>query len=172
MKRYVIAGGPGIGKTTTIAELKRRGYPIIDETSRQVIDESLRANSDLVPWLRLEEFQKEVSERQAEKEAKPLETDFVFMDRSIIDGHAYCIYGNVKVPDIIESFSKKIHYDKVFILDPLPYATDKHRHEDPIKAQKIHHEIIKSYIHFGYEPIFVPVMPIEERVDWILEKIK
>jgi len=39
MKIYVISGGPGTGKTTTIKALKKAGFKILKEAARKVAEE-------------------------------------------------------------------------------------------------------------------------------------
>jgi predicted ATPase len=48
---YVITGGPSTGKTTTVTALTQRGYHVVEEAARLVIEErrrvleALRTNS-------------------------------------------------------------------------------------------------------------------------------
>jgi predicted ATPase len=37
IKKYVLTGGPGTGKTTVLEILSLRGYNIISETAREII---------------------------------------------------------------------------------------------------------------------------------------
>lgn len=54
MKKYVITGGPGIGKTTVIELLASRGYVIVLEVARLITEEEKSKGSDILPWLNLE----------------------------------------------------------------------------------------------------------------------
>jgi predicted ATPase len=46
----VISGGPGVGKTTTLLELERRGFRCAAEVARQIIQEQVRDRGDALPW--------------------------------------------------------------------------------------------------------------------------
>src|SRR5258708_40013458 len=50
MKRYILTGTPGSGKTSILHELKRQGYWVVDEAATDVIArEQGLGNSE--PWL-------------------------------------------------------------------------------------------------------------------------
>jgi predicted ATPase len=42
MPRIVFAGGPGVGKTTVLLALQARGYPIVGDSARTIIQERRR----------------------------------------------------------------------------------------------------------------------------------
>src|SRR6185312_6669514 len=44
---YVLTGGPCAGKTTVILELQKRGYHVLEEAARSVIDEMLAQGKTL-----------------------------------------------------------------------------------------------------------------------------
>jgi len=170
MKKYVLTGGPGIGKTTAIEILASMGYHVAPEIARMVIEEQKIKDSDVLPWKDLSKFQEKVAEEQLKMENTIL-ADIVFMDRSIIDGHGYSKLANVESPILIGKVAKN-RYDKIFVLDPLPhFENDGLRFENPEEALIVHQAIIDAYKHFGYEPIFVPVLPPQERVEYILGMI-
>ena len=170
MKKYVLTGGPGIGKTTVIELLASRGFAILPEVARMVTEEERLKGSVVLPWLDLEKYQEKVVDRQLELEEK-ISADTIFLDRGIIDGYAYCKLGNVRVPKkLMENAPDRYH--KIFLLEPLPfYSNDKTRFEDRDEAKKIHDSIIDAYREFGYEVILVPVLPPEKRADFIISKI-
>lgn len=171
-KPFVITGGPGVGKTTVIEILRKRGYRVVDETAREIIEREMAKGSEVLPWKDLQEFQVQVFLRQSEKESSVLESSGqTFLDRSIIDGYAYCALGKVTPsPEIVHLSPGR--YAKVFLLERLPgYITDESRIEDLQFAKDIHSEIEKTYRSFGYEVIHVPVLNQEARVDFILRRL-
>lgn len=170
MKKYVITGGPGIGKTTIIELLASKGYVVIPEVARLITAEEKLKDSNIIPWKNLEKYQEKVAERQLKLEAQ-VSADIIFLDRGLIDGYGYCKLNNVIVPKPIMENGKK-RYEKVFVLEPLPaYKNDETRFEDREEAKKIHQAIIDAYKEFGYQIISIPVLPPEERVDFILKNI-
>ena len=61
----------------------------------------------------------------------------------------------------------------VFLLDRFPLKNDGVRVESSdADAQRIHDMIGNTYSSHGYSPIRVPIMPVEKRVEYILEKVK
>ncbi|MFD0634363.1 AAA family ATPase [Catenulispora yoronensis] len=49
MKRYVLTGTPGAGKTTVIEELRRRGHAVVGEAATEVIARR-QAAGEAEPW--------------------------------------------------------------------------------------------------------------------------
>lgn len=170
MKPYVITGGPSVGKTTVIELLAEKGFGIMPEIARMIIEEEQIKGSDILPWKNLKKFQEQVVLRQLEQE-KEISKLNTFLDRSIIDGYAYCVLGNIEPPAKIER-SARGRYEKVFLLEPLKsYIQDETRKEDREVAHQIHSEIIKAYEFFGYDLIHVPVLPPTERFEFIVKNI-
>jgi len=169
-KKYVLTGGPGTGKTTALEILASLGYNIIPETARKILDDEQKKDSDILPWKDCTKFQIVVAEKQFEAETSSKSAEN-FLDRSLIDGYAYCIYYNVPVPKIIIDKGQN-RYDKVFLFEQLPsYKNDFNRKEDKESADLIHKMIKDAYIKFGYKVIDVPTLPPKERVNFILDRI-
>jgi predicted ATPase len=170
MKLHVITGGPGVGKTTVLELLSEKGYAIIPEAARMIIEEESTRGSDVLPWKNLEKFQAAVANQQLKTEMAA-SADINFLDRSLVDGYVYCMIGKIPAPKALLN-NVRNRYEKVFMLEPLDlYVKDKVRIEGERLAKRIHNETIKAYIHFGYEPIIVPVLSPEERAAFILKQI-
>ncbi|HEY4482760.1 MAG TPA: ATP-binding protein [Candidatus Paceibacterota bacterium] len=170
MKKYVLTGGPGIGKTTLIELLMQKGYSIVPEAARMIIEEEKLKGSDALPNRDIAKFQELVAVRQLELEAAA-KGEVVFCDRSIIDGYGYCKLANVPPPKQLEDLDKGRYY-KIFLLAPLNYyETDNSRFEHSAHAMAIHKAIIEAYKEVGYELIDVPVLAPNERVEFILKNL-
>ena len=50
IKRYILTGAPGAGKTAIIRELARRGYAVVDEAATDVIARE-HASGNAEPWM-------------------------------------------------------------------------------------------------------------------------
>ena len=170
MKPYVITGGPGVGKTTTIELLRQKGYAVVPEAARMIIEEESLKGGEVLPWKSLPRFQQAVAQRQLRHEAAK-HPEITFLDRSLVDGYAYCMLGKIPVPELVLNHGRN-RYERVFLLERLEvYVTDQDRIEDERLALAIHDEIRKAYAVFGYEPVSVPVLSPEARVQFILDRI-
>jgi len=166
--RIAITGGPCCGKTTLLNNLAARSYSIVPEAARMVIEEQQRIGSDCVPWIDLQGFQEIAAERILELEHS-FDSSLLFCDRGLVDGHGYSLNGRVRTPEIILDLGG-VRYAAVFILDPIPvYQKDESRKENPEEARKIHQAIWRAYREFGYNPIRVPVMAPQDRVNYFVK---
>ena len=169
---YVITGGPSSGKTTTVNLFKARGYNTTIEHARHYID-SERVNGRTVEEVRKNQkkFQLEILEMQIAQENKISHGDIIFLDRAIPDALAYYRFLNLSVDkELLEALSNAC-YKKVFILDCLTLVKDYARTEDEAAQKKIHVLISEVYESLPFPVIHVPVLPPEERVDFILKNI-
>lgn len=169
---YVVTGGPGSGKTTTIDLIGARGYKTTIEHARHYID-TQRQNGRTVEEIRKnqEEFQMRVLEMQLEQETSLDPKEVVFLDRALPDALAYYYFLGLPVNAKLFEALKLYRYKKVFILDCLPFVQDYARREDEKAQKKIHELLIKVYSDLNFPIIHVPVLPPEERVDYILNNL-
>ncbi len=173
MSKFIITGGPCCGKTSVINELKRRGFEVIPEAAEKIIsgkffeDGGSYKDSHKNNFI---EFQRKIFDLQVEMESA-FSSGIAFLDRSAVDGLAYFDFMNVECPfkqEIIDYFSA----DKIFVLDLLDnFERTEIRKETSEEGKIIHDLIQKNYSQLGHEIIFVPAMPISERVDFILSKL-
>jgi predicted ATPase len=92
----------------------------------------------------------------------------VFLDRAIPDALAYYRFLNLPVSQKLMDALEKVNYKKVFVLDILPLVQDYARREDEAAQKKIHQLLIEVYESLGLPVVHVPVLPPEERVQFIL----
>ena len=169
ISKYVLTGGPGVGKTSVLNVLGQRGYNIVPEAARQIITKAQEEKTDCLSWKNNQGFQDAVMNLQLNLERTV--TGDAFCDRGIIDVHAYSLLKGSDAPYQLEDLGRG-RYKGVFILDPLEnYCKDSERRENPEYVREIHEAIGRSYGQFGYSSIKVPLMSIEERVNFILNEI-
>lgn len=173
MRKIVITGGPGTGKTTIINQLESVGYACMHEISRTV---TAMARKNGIEQLFLKDpllFSKLLLEGRMMQyqEALKLDTQFVFFDRGIPDVHAYMNYMGIKYPKKYMNESKKNLYDTIFLMPPWEaiYITDNERYESFEQALAIHNHLKNTYESLDYKTIEVPVGNVAERVDFILK---
>jgi predicted ATPase len=167
MNRYVITGGPCVGKTTVVGILEKRGYLIVPEQATVVINRELKKDSDALPWKNSVKFERELAKQQFITERNEQRQGNIFFDRGLVDIYGYTMTENNPVPILVRIFGKN-RYKKIFLLDTLPdYENSKVRREDKEFALAVHEEIRKAYLLFGYTVITVPVLSPDERADFI-----
>src|SRR3990167_5965549 len=108
---------------------------------------------------------------QIKQESEISPNDTVFLDRAIPDALAYYNFFNLPKDEKIRQAVRQASYKKVFILDPLPFVKDSVRTEDEIAQKNIQKLIIDVYESLPFPIVHVPVMPSEERVNFILKNL-
>ena len=58
--KYIITGAPGTGKTSIINELLREDTSVLKENSREIIENELKNNGDILPWKNQMAFENKV----------------------------------------------------------------------------------------------------------------
>jgi predicted ATPase len=169
---YVITGGPSSGKTTTINLMNERGYKTTIEHARHYI-ETLQVTGKTVAEIRKNQsvFQQGVLDMQIAQESELSPNETVFLDRAIPDALAYYRFLGLPEDEKIHKAMEKVFYKKVFLLDPLPLVQDSVRTEDEIAQKRIHELLKETYESLRLPVIHVPVLPAEERVDFILRNL-
>lgn len=167
---YVLTGGPCAGKTTTLDEISKRGYPILAEGARLEIEEGL-ARGETLEQIRSGDWLQRVVKRQFSiEQAVPRDKPF-FFDRAVPDSVAYYKFLGAEEDTVLRNALKDAAYRKVFLLDLLAFQRDGARNESPEEAKKIENLLFDAYRGLGYEVIRVPVMSVEKRVDFILANL-
>jgi len=168
IKKIVLTGGPSSGKTSVIKELKRRGFRVLSESGRTILGVmgSPKSKKEMVKVQLLICCLQKILESYCEKKT--------FLDRSLIDIFAYSKHFFGSLPKCMSL--PNYRYDKVFVLDRLPFVADGLRIEScDGEAKKMHNLVLAEYELHGYRPIVVPLFPsctvqesIERRAVFIL----
>jgi predicted ATPase len=173
--RCVVTGGPGAGKTTTIQELNKKGYLVIDEVARVIVEKALSEGKEH-PAKNRDKFEKDIMHEQIKRERVLDPETIAFLDRGIIDGLIYYELDGLKSPQDLVEFSKQSSYDVIFFLD-FPsedaYVQDEIRYETYEEALKNSVVLERTYKDLGYSSkiIKVPYMSVSKRVEFILEQL-
>lgn len=169
---YVITGGPCSGKTTVVELLAKRGFVTIAEQARHYIDtQKIKGRTVEEIKNNKEQFQLDILDLQIKQESMLDVNEMAFLDRALPDAMAYYEFLGLKYDDRLIEMCKKFCYQKVFILDRLPLINDYARLEDEEEQIRIHQLIIQVYNSFPCPVIHVPVIPPDERVDFILKNL-
>ncbi len=173
MARIVITGGPGAGKTTLLLALQVRGYPVVGDSARTIIQD--RRRRGLSPRPNAYEFAHEVLRRDIENFVHHAATPgHVFFDRSILD--ALCLLDHVTPLNESELrmwLSKYHYFSKVFVLPPWKaiYANDAERDHTFEHAESVNRIAQEWYRRCGYQVLEVPKVSVAERCTYVLQAL-
>ncbi|MEE4358121.1 MAG: ATP-binding protein [Desulfococcaceae bacterium] len=170
-KRCVITGAPCSGKSTVIRGLESLGYFVVHEAARNYIDTQLRMGRTMedIRGNALAFQQALLYQKQKNEENLP-EKELIFLDRGIPDSIAY--YRLYRLPaDEALALSRRYFYHKIFFFRMLPFANDRARNEDEQTARKLARLIYEAYRMLDYEIIPVPLMPVRERIAYVLNHL-
>jgi predicted ATPase len=168
MRRYIITGAPGAGKTTILAALRERGYAVVDEAATDVIARRHACGVE-EPW-RDEDFIDEIALLQRERQQQPPPTAVQVFDRSPICTLALAHYiGQPATPTLAREVERVvaagIYEPQVFIVRLLgfitPTAARRITLAQSVRFERFHQ---RAYRDHGFELVEVPAAAVEERV--------
>jgi len=169
---YVITGAPSSGKTTLLKELEELGYRVIHEVARAFIEMELEQGQTLGKIRADKEtFENRVLHTKIAIEERLPKDQVLIFDRAIPDSIPYFALAGLDTKGVIEN-SPRHRYKKVFVLDRLPYARDQARIEDREAAERLDWELEASYRMLGYEVKRIGVMPVQDRLRFVLHEIE
>ena len=177
MKRFILTGTPGSGKTTIIRALEAAGFSTVPEAATDVIaQEEKRGNSE--PWRRPDFIDKIIAlQKKRQIEASDEAGAVQFHDRSPVCTHALTLFlGFAPSAALLEEFARierdGVFEKRVFFIENLgfvePTEARKISFEDALAFEKVHRE---TYRRFGYECVCIEPNPVSERVRLILSQV-
>jgi predicted ATPase len=173
MSRIIITGGPGAGKTTLLLALQARGYTIVGDSARAIIQERLRRG--LSPRPNAHEFVHETLRMEIENFVHHAATPgHVFFDRSVLD--ALCSLDHVtplNESELSTWLSKYQYFPMVFLLPPWQaiYVTDAERDHTFEHAEWVNSITQEWYRRCRYQLIEVPKVSVAERCTYVLQAL-
>ena len=97
-----------------------------------------------------------------------------FADRGIPDQLAFAQYKGFGTPEILKESAEKYRYaSQVFITPPWReiFVNDSIRSESYDEAVRIHQSVLETYSFLNYQIIELPLIPVNERLTYILQTI-
>jgi predicted ATPase len=145
MPRVVITGGPGVGKTTLLAELEGRGYATVSESARAIISE--RRAQGQSPRPEPVAFAQEILRRDAEKyHANSGKSGWVFFDRGAVEALGMLHEAApLTAAELDVTLRKYPFHSSVFILPPWSaiYTTDSERDHSYPWVEHVHNQLVR-----------------------------
>jgi len=166
---HVITGAPSCGKTTLIDLLAGKGFQTAPEGARLYLEREI-TRGRTVEDIRSNEvaLQCGIKDMQLEIERGLLANDLIFLDRAVPDCFAwYRVFGLNPNEFLQECFHYR--YASVFMLDRLPLQLNGLRYKDDVLQDFTEEWHTRDYIALGYSIVKVPVLPPEERLEFVLK---
>lgn len=167
MRRIVITGCSGGGKSSLIKELSIAGHTTVEEPGRRVIA-SERANGGTgFPWADAERFAN-LAFWMAVGDHAAATADLTFFDRSALDQAAWFARQGTVPPGEVPRYDPL-----VFLVPPWPeiYVTDADRQHGFGAALEEYTDLTKRLREWGYRCELLPKAPVTERADFVLKRI-
>lgn len=176
---YAITGGPGVGKTTLLDELRNRGMITVPEVARELIKEQQEVDGEALPWRNKRMYMEMMFQRSVESFEKTKisldERSPVFFDRGFLDALCYASLEGIPIELEMKTLAETLRYNtNVFILPPWKdiYQTDAQRKQDWNEAVFTYNKMIQTYRGYDYNLVEVPKTSVPERADFVLDFIK
>lgn len=173
MESFVlISGCSGGGKSTLLAELKMRGYSVVEEPGRRIVEEEIAGNGVALPWVNMAAFAKRAVAMALRDRAKAAtEPGFVFFDRGLVD--ALTATGDASELGVLQLAKVHRYNQNVFLTPPWPeiYAKDEFRRHSLDEAVAEYDRLTHSYVALGYKIHVLPKRTVAERADLILARL-
>ncbi len=170
MERFVVISGcSGGGKSTLLAELGRRGHPIVEEPGRRIVKQELQKGGAALPWKDERAFAHRAIAMALEDRAGAAALNgWVFFDRSLVDAAAFLQH--LTHEPILTSLAQSHRYHQtVFLTPPWPeiYVNDPERRHGMAAAEAEYSRLLDAYSMLGYRISILPKVSVSERADMI-----
>jgi predicted ATPase len=187
MRRFIITGAPGAGKTAIIRQLELDGFSVVEEAATDVIAAAQAQGLDyrgawqgtVQPWAHpsfIDVIANLQRNRQIRASYQPDEVQF--HDRCAVCTAALAVYlghpfSLFLASELERVKSEAIYQNRVFFIRNLGFVTPTEARrisfEDTVRFERIHEE---TYRDFGFELVSVEPESLVERVSIIKAAIR
>jgi len=173
MKRFIITGAPGAGKTAIIRQLELDGFSVVEEAATDVIA-AAHAQGTADPWMH-PSFIDAIATLQRDRQIRAShQPDAVqFHDRCVVCTAALAVHLGYPFSPLLagelERITKEgVYENRVFFVRNLGFVTPTEARrisfEDMLRFEKTHEE---TYRGFGFQLIAVEPASLVDRVRFI-----
>ncbi len=170
MQRIVLTGGPGAGKTTTLAKLREQGFQTGEDAARTIIRTRKRAG--LSPRPDALTFAQQVFAKELEAYDAATRSP-AFFERGIVDAVALLLGAGGLNEAELDRLLTAYPYQAVFIFPPWEeiYCVDDERDHTFEHSVHVHETTLTLYRRYDYQPIEVPPDTADNRANFILDHL-
>jgi predicted ATPase len=170
MRRFIITGAPGSGKTAIIRQLELEGFGVVEEAATDVIS-AAQVRGVEEPW-RSASFIDEITMLQRDRQLRAsYQPDKIqFHDRSAVCTAALAWYLGYTLSPVLGAELKRIGNEsifdnRVFFIRNLGFITNTEARritfDETLRFEKIHEE---TYRDFGFELVEIEAGSVTDRV--------
>ncbi len=178
MRRYIITGAPGAGKTAIIRQLELDGFSVVEEAATDIIA-AMQAQGTAQPWAD-PSFIDTIATLQRERRirASYLPDEVQFHDRCTVCTAALAVYLGYPISLVLAGELERvkresIYQRRVFFICNLGFVTPTEARritlEETLRFERIHEE---TYREFGFELVSIEPGSVAERVSVIKAAIR
>ena len=175
LRRILVTGGPGSGKTSLIEALTAAGHATSPEAGRAIIRRQQAIGGQALPWRDRALFAELMLDRDMDAYARTEDTAApVFFDRGVPDVVGYLTLCGLPVPAHVERAAREARYARQAFIAPVwpeIFVQDAQRRQDLDEAQRTFDAMVEVYPRFGYDLIELPKAPVAERVAFVLSRL-
>ena len=173
MRRFIITGAPGAGKTAIIRQLELDGFSVVEEAATDVIA-AAQAHGTAEPWTHPSFIDAIVNLQRHRQIRAPHQPDGIqFHDRSAVCTAALAVYLGHPLSPVLAGELQRIRNQtifekRVFFIRNLGFITPTEARrisfEETLRFEMIHQQV---YRNFGFELIPVEPASLAQRVSSI-----
>jgi predicted ATPase len=178
MRRFIITGAPGAGKTAIIRQLELDGFSVVEEAATDIIAVA-QAKGTVHPWAH-PSFIDAVATLQRDRQIRASYQlgEVQFHDRCAVCTAALAVYLGHPISPFLASELERvkreaIYENRVFFIRNLGFVTPTEARrisfEETLRFEKIHEE---TYRDFGFQLVSVEPKSLMERVSIVKAAVR
>lgn len=189
IKKVVLTGGPGVGKSSIAQCLAKLGYSVREEVFTSLFDKAQKEGRFNDQFLHSRELIHDLMQSQLELEKPSKDENLLFLDRSLID-----IWGFARSMGITPFLDDKTvlesgKYDLIFMIEPMPKefyeqnAIRRQSYSESLEHHQINVEASEGYLQMqrldpSVHLVRVPFvyqgrqLSVSERTQFILDQVQ